>query len=200
MTNADTDGPAPGLDELAERAVAGLVAAGRTVAVAESLTGGGVAALLTGVPGASGAFRGGIVAYATDLKADLLGVDRDLLRRRGAVDPEVALEMARGVRDRLGADLGLATTGVAGPAAQDGQPPGTVHVCVAWRDGSSVRSAHLAGPRRAVRESAAGLALTALLDRIAAEKADIVRNNRPGSHVGTGDGNDEEDAVGGVLG
>ena len=65
------------LDELAERAVTGLVANGRTVAVAESLTGGGVAALLTGVPGASGVFRGGVVAYATDLKAELLGVDRD---------------------------------------------------------------------------------------------------------------------------
>ena len=188
------------LDELAERAVTGLVANGRTVAVAESLTGGGVAALLTGVPGASGVFRGGVVAYATDLKAELLGVDRDLLRRRGAVDPEVALEMARGVRDRLGADIGLATTGVAGPAGQDGQPPGTVHVCVAWADGSSVRSAHVAGPRRAVREAAAGLAMTALLDRIAAEKAVVARNNRPGSHVGTGDGNDEEGAAGGVLG
>ncbi|WP_370415193.1 CinA family protein [Streptomyces fradiae] len=104
---------------------------GHTLAVAESLTGGLVAAELTGVPGASKSFRGSVTAYATPLKEQLLGVDGTLLAERGAVDPEVALQMAAGVRARLGADWGIATTGVAGPEPQDGQPVGTVYVAVA---------------------------------------------------------------------
>ena len=104
---------------------------GETVAVAESLTGGLVAAELTAVPGASKVFRGSVTAYATDVKARILGVDGELLARRGAVDPDVALQMARGVRGVLDADWGIATTGVAGPQPQDGQPVGTVYVAVA---------------------------------------------------------------------
>ncbi|MFF6903157.1 CinA family protein [Streptomyces hydrogenans] len=112
--------------------VLGLLAErGQTLAVAESLTGGLVAAELTGVPGASRAFLGSVTAYATPLKHALLGVEAGLLRERGAVDPEVAVQMARGARDRLGADWGMATTGVAGPDPQDGQPVGTVYVAVA---------------------------------------------------------------------
>ncbi|MER5737677.1 MULTISPECIES: CinA family protein [unclassified Streptomyces] len=112
--------------------VLGLLAErGQTLAVAESLTGGLVAAELTGVPGASRGFLGSVTAYATPLKHRLLGVEAGLLGERGAVDPEVAAQMARGVRDRLGADWGMATTGVAGPDPQDGQPVGTVYVAVA---------------------------------------------------------------------
>ena len=92
-----------------------LVARGQTLAVAESLTGGLVAAALTAVPGSSAVFRGGIVAYATDLKAALLGVPSDLLDRHGAVHPDVASAMAEGAGRRLGATFGAATTGVAGP-------------------------------------------------------------------------------------
>ena len=92
-----------------------LRADGQTVAVAESLTGGLVAAALTDVPGSSAVFRGGVVAYATELKADLLGVDAVMLRRHGAVYPPVAAAMAQGVRARLGATYGVATTGVAVP-------------------------------------------------------------------------------------
>ncbi|MEU7024282.1 nicotinamide-nucleotide amidohydrolase family protein [Streptomyces sp. NPDC046203] len=102
-----------------------------TLAVAESLTGGLVAAELTGVPGASRSFLGSVTAYATPLKERLLGVDGALLAERGAVDPEVASQMAAGVRELLGADWGIATTGVAGPDPQDGQPVGTVYVAVA---------------------------------------------------------------------
>jgi nicotinamide-nucleotide amidase len=102
----------------------------RTVGVAESLTGGSVAAALVDVAGASLVLRGAVVAYATDLKAELLGVDRDLLDREGAVHPLVAEQMARGVARRAGADYGIATTGVAGPDPQDGLLPGTVHVAV----------------------------------------------------------------------
>jgi nicotinamide-nucleotide amidase len=115
--------------------IARLAALGQTVAVAESLTGGLVTARLIDVPGASAVVRGGVVAYATELKASLLGVDADLLARVGAVDAEVAQQMARGVRDRLGATWGLATTGVAGPDPQDGHPPGLVYVSVAGPHG-----------------------------------------------------------------
>ncbi|MEV0847067.1 CinA family protein [Streptomyces sp. NPDC049954] len=108
-----------------------LRATGRTLAVAESLTGGLVAAEITAVSGASRAFRGSVTAYATDLKHRVLGVDAALLERNGAVDAEVAAQMAEGVRRILGADWGLATTGVAGPEPQDGKAVGTVFVAVA---------------------------------------------------------------------
>jgi nicotinamide-nucleotide amidase len=151
---AATVGSGPGPDERAAVLVAALTDQGRTLAVAESLTGGQVSATLVGVPGASVVLRGAVVAYATALKAELLGVDRDLLDARGAVDPEVARQMAAGVRARLGADVGLATTGVAGPTSQDGHPPGTVHVAVASGDGVTVRSLHLGGDRPQVRTAA----------------------------------------------
>jgi nicotinamide-nucleotide amidase len=102
-----------------------------TVASAESLTGGLLCSSLVDVPGASAVVRGGIVAYATELKNMLLGVDADLLSANGPVDPDVAAQMALGVRDRLGADWGLSTTGVAGPDPQDGIPPGRVFVAAA---------------------------------------------------------------------
>lgn len=137
---------------LASDLLAALGARGWSLAVAESLTGGLVSATLVDVPGASTVLRGAVVAYATDLKGTLLDVDGGLLAARGAVDPDVAAAMARGVRARLGADVGLATTGVAGPDPQDGKPPGTVHVAVCTPDGSTVRSLRLTGDRALVRE------------------------------------------------
>jgi nicotinamide-nucleotide amidase len=145
--------------ELARTLVETLVARGLTIAVAESLTGGSVTAALVDVPGASRVLRGGVVAYATDLKATLLGVEPALLAARGAVDPEVARAMALGVRSRLAADVGVATTGVAGPDGQDGQPPGVVHVAAFGPGGARVSSVRLAGDRDAVRRSACELAL-----------------------------------------
>ncbi len=125
---------------------------GETLAVAESLTGGLVAAELTGVPGASKVFRGSVTAYATDLKRDVLEVDGTLLADRGAVDPEVALQMAAGARRVLGADWGMATTGVAGPEAQDGQPVGTVYAAVAGPNGrGKVLALRLNGNRAEIR-------------------------------------------------
>jgi nicotinamide-nucleotide amidase len=115
----------------AAEAVFALSERGQTVAVAESLTGGMVCAALIDVPGASAAVRGAVVAYATELKHRLLDVDGDLLARNGPVDPDVAAQMALGVRERLGADWGLATTGVAGPEPQDGVPPGRVYLAIA---------------------------------------------------------------------
>lgn len=118
--------------------IAALRERGETVAVAESLTGGLVCGALTEVPGASLAVRGGIVSYATDLKADLLGVDADLLAAGGPVQAQVAAQMAEGVARACGADWGVATTGVAGPGPADGHPAGTVYVAVA---GPGVRQA-----------------------------------------------------------
>jgi len=120
----------PDTEAAASTAVGMLIASGQTVGTAESLTGGLVAAALTTVPGASAVVRGGIVAYAADLKSSLLSVPADLIERVGTVDPDVALAMASGAKARLGATVGVATTGVAGPDPADGQPVGTVHIAV----------------------------------------------------------------------
>lgn len=138
-------------DTLAAVVVRSLREGGATLAVAESLTGGALGAAVTEVAGSSAVFRGGVTAYATDLKHTLLGVDPDLLARQGAVHPEVAAAMARGVRARLGTTYALATTGVAGPDPQDGRPPGTVHVALAGPAGERVVSPRLAGDRAMVR-------------------------------------------------
>lgn len=143
----------------AERLLAALEARGWTVATAESLTGGLVAAAIVDVPGASRVLRGGVVAYATDVKASVLGVDAGLLARRGAVDPDVATQMAAGVRAALGADVGVATTGVAGPDPQDGHPPGLVHVAVRTPAGGAVRTLQATGDRGEVRRAARTAAL-----------------------------------------
>ena len=139
--------------------LAALAARGWTLAVAESLTGGLVCANLVAIPGASAVLRGGVVAYATDVKATLLDVDAGLLAARGAVDPDVALAMARGAAGRLRADVGLATTGVAGPDPQDGYAPGTVHVAGCTSDAVMVRSLALTGDRAEIRDAAAAAVL-----------------------------------------
>lgn len=144
-----------------------LLARGETLAVAESLTGGALGSALTAVTGVSATFRGGVVAYATDVKASVLGVDADLLRRAGAVDPEVARQMAGGVRDLLGATYGLATTGVAGPDPQDGHPPGEVHLALAGPAGLVALQVTLRGDREQVRTEVVRRALGLLLDRLA---------------------------------
>ncbi|MER7409222.1 CinA family protein [Streptomyces cacaoi] len=153
----------------AATAVAMLGERGETLAAAESLTGGLVAAELTAAAGASRAFVGSVTAYATRLKRDLLGVDGELLDRRGAVDPEVARAMAAGVRVALDADWGVATTGVAGPEPQDGQPVGTVYVAVAGPCGEPVAERLFLGDgdARDERDERGGSA--ARRDRIRAE-------------------------------
>lgn len=121
------------------------------MACAESLTGGLVCAELTAVPGASATVRGGVVAYATGCKVSVLGVDPALTARVGAVDPDVADQMAEGVRRLFDAEVGIATTGVAGPDPQDGQPVGTVHVSVATPAGIVRRRLALGGTREEIR-------------------------------------------------
>ncbi|MEV5313944.1 CinA family protein [Streptomyces sp. NPDC052610] len=155
-----------------------LTVRGETVAVAESLTGGLVAAELTTVPGASKAFRGSVTAYATELKHRLLGVDATLLAQRGAVDPQVAAQMAAGVRKALGADWGIATTGVAGPDPQDGQPVGTVFVALdgpfgpgsGSAGGGKVESLRLNGDREEIRMESVRSVLALLLKELAGEQ------------------------------
>lgn len=140
---------------------------GETLAVAESLTGGQLAATIVDVPGASTVFRGGLVVYATDLKHTLAGVPAGLLAARGPVDADVAVAMAAGARQRCGADWAVATTGVAGPGAADGVSAGTVFVAVAGPAGrSSVRSLRLPGDRAAVRSGTVAAALQLLADEL----------------------------------
>ena len=155
--------------DLAGQILDRLRADGQTLAVAESLTGGLVAAALTDVPGASVAFRGGVVAYATELKTGLLGVDAVMLRRHGAVYPPVAAAMAQGVRARLGATYGVATTGVAGPEPSDGQPVGTAHIAVSATDDTVVRTIALTGDRQEIRRLTVEHALGLLLGRLREE-------------------------------
>jgi nicotinamide-nucleotide amidase len=135
-----------------------LQARGWTIGCAESLTGGAVGARLTSVPGASAYVRGSIVAYATDVKNSVLGVDAALLDEHGPVRAPVAAAMAAGARATLGADVGVALTGVAGPTEQ-GRPVGTVVLAVDGPLGSAVREVRMPGDRATIRGLAAGAAL-----------------------------------------
>jgi nicotinamide-nucleotide amidase len=170
-----TEGSTAATDDVAVRIVDHLVASRTTIAVAESLTGGLLTAALVDVPGVSAVLRGGVVAYDTALKHTLLGVDAEVLSAHGPVHPDVAMQMAVGVRSALAvrdlpALVGIATTGVAGPDPQDGQPPGTVFIGIAV--GSTVRAhaLQLAGDRAAVRAGAVLAALELLAEAIGAEE------------------------------
>ncbi|MEU3922190.1 CinA family protein [Streptomyces sp. NPDC029004] len=166
----------------AAQVLALLAERGETLAVAESLTGGLVAAELTAVPGASKTFRGSVTAYATTLKRDVLGVDGTLLAERGAVDPEVARQMAAGVREVLGASWGIATTGVAGPEPQDGQPVGTVYVAVAGPEGTGkVAALRLNGGRVDIRRES----VRSVLDLLAGELHENARTQDTEQNGGT---------------
>ena len=128
-----------------------LADAGLTVATCESLTGGLVGATITSIPGASAVFRGGLITYASDLKAALAGVDAQWIAEHGVVNDTTARQMATGCAHTCQADLGLACTGFAGPDRQDGQRPGTVHIAVAHDAQVFTRQLSLSGERKAVR-------------------------------------------------
>lgn len=164
-----TDAAPDTTHDVAAALVDRLIAREWTVAVAESLTGGLVVASLVAVPGASATVRGGVVAYATALKHSLLGVDAALLAAEGAVHPEVARQMAEGVRtiaavDGVAADVGIATTGVAGPSPQDGRSVGTVYIAVAGPKGTRVEALSLRGTRAQIRAEATRSALACALE------------------------------------
>ncbi len=158
-------------DTLAGVVLRRLVAAGETVAVAESLTGGLLGAALTELPGSSAAFRGGLQVYATEQKAQLAGVPQAVLDEHGAVSRQTAQALATGVRDRLGATWGVGVTGVAGPDEQEGQPVGTVHVAVAGPSGVRVAAVRLPGDRARVRLLAVTTALDLLRRQLSRESA-----------------------------
>ncbi|GAB3274892.1 hypothetical protein GCM10027449_13670 [Sinomonas notoginsengisoli] len=157
-----------GAGATARAVVEAFIARGVTVATAESLTAGLVAATLADVPGASGMLRGGVVSYASGVKADVLGVSRELLAKAGSVDPEVARQMADGARRVCGADYGVATTGAAGPEPHDGKPVGTVFVAVSGPGRTTVREHVLVGDRPAIRAAATRAALEGLLGALQA--------------------------------
>lgn len=181
-----------------------------TLATVESLTGGLLAASIVEIAGVSGIYRGGLVVYATELKATLADVPADLLAARGPVDPDVAAALAEGGRQRCGADWGLATTGVAGPEPQDGKPVGLVYVAVAGPTGVEVRELHLDGGRDHVRAAAVIEALRLLAERIHAADEAAIEGLKPadagtpasaetaGGATGNGTGTVAENARGGL--
>jgi len=143
----------------AKELIGKLEAKGLSLAIAESLTGGALCSELVSVPGASKVILGSIVAYQTGLKSSSLGVSSELLSQVGAVDGEVAVQMAEGVRSRLALQLlkntddviGVATTGVAGPDEQDGKPVGLVFIAVVGRKGILIWEENFSGDRQAIR-------------------------------------------------
>ncbi|MCC9206188.1 CinA family protein [Arthrobacter sp. zg-Y769] len=147
---------------LAEEVLAAAGRSGQTVATAESLTAGMVCAELGSVPGASAVLQGGVVAYQNGVKLSVLGVPGELLAEAGSVDGRVAEYMAEGARRVLGADVGVSTTGAAGPQAHDGKPVGTVFVGIATSEGTSFREFLFPGDRTAIRAAACNEALSML--------------------------------------
>lgn len=141
--------------------------AGLTVAVAESCTGGLVCHRITSVAGSSECFRGGVIAYANDLKAGLLGISADLIEEEGAVSEPVARLMAGGIRDKLGADFGIGITGIAGPGGgTPAKPVGTVFVGLAYKAETQVERLSLAGSRLEIKNKSSDVALKMIIDRL----------------------------------
>jgi nicotinamide-nucleotide amidase len=146
-----------------------LLDASATIATAESLTGGLLGAALSATPGSSSTYRGGAVLYATETKSDVVGVAPALLAERGPIDPDVAVAMADGARLTFGATYGIATTGVAGPAEQDGKPVGTVYVALVGPDGAAagtVQAFRFSGDRDGIRRATVLTALDIVRRRI----------------------------------
>ncbi len=143
--------------------VSALAERGQTIALAESLTAGMATAAIAGVPGASAVLRGGMVVYATDLKASLASVAESTLAQHGAVSAEAAIELARGARNQLGADWGVGLTGVAGPDEQEGKAVGTAYVGIAGPDRETVLALSVPGPRWDVRVAVTRRAFAALV-------------------------------------
>jgi nicotinamide-nucleotide amidase len=147
-----------------------LIRRGLRVATAESLTAGLLAATIADVPGASATLQGGVVAYQNEVKERLLGVDPGRLASHGAVDAGVAAQMAEGARRALGADIGLATTGVAGPEPHQGRAVGTVYLGIAGLPGPATEELHLDGDREGIRRATVEAALRSVLRRLAREE------------------------------
>lgn len=143
---------------------------GYTVATAESLTGGQLAARFTETPGASETYLGGVVTYATGLKKSLLGVSEETVADCGVVSPECAEAMAAGIRALSGATYGVATTGVAGPDSQEGKPPGLVYVGIAGPGHLEAVELRLEGERGDVVRQTCDRAVSALIEVVGMEE------------------------------
>lgn len=139
-------------------------ALGKTLATAESLTGGGIGAALTAVAGSSAVFKGGVISYTDEVKREILCVPDKWLKKYGAVSPWVAMEMASGVRGLLHSDAAISVTGLAGPGGDDyGHPVGTVYIAYEDRERSGVHHYRFEGDRDAVREQTIEAALKLIL-------------------------------------
>jgi PncC family amidohydrolase len=171
--------------------IAALAADAATVATAESISGGRLVASLTSVPGSSAVVRGSVVAYATDVKTSMLGVDPVLLAEQGAVCAEVAEQMAAGVRDRLSATYGVSTTGEAGPDSASGTPVGTVFIAVAGPQGTVARRIDGTGTREQIQRGAVEGALRLLAD-VRAGGAGTQGTGMPGAGTSGEDGPREQ--------
>lgn len=156
-------------DALAREVITVCREQGLTLATSESLTAGLCAATLANIPGASNVLRGGLIVYATELKAELAGVDVTLLEERGPIDPDVAEQLALGATERCGADIGIGLTGVAGPDSQDGHPVGEVFIGLSVAGVASKRKMDV-DPQRLeramIRQSAVEFALLSLLEEL----------------------------------
>jgi nicotinamide-nucleotide amidase len=164
--------------------VARLTERHETVACAESLTAGLVAATIADTPGASLVLLGGVVAYAAEVKTQLLDVPAGLVARVGTVDAAVAVAMAEGVRRRLGSTWGLSTTGVAGPGPSEGKPAGTVHVAVAGPSGTVTRALELNGTRAQIRAASVAAVLLLADEETGATRRTLAPPGDPRGTVG----------------
>jgi nicotinamide-nucleotide amidase len=159
----------PNLHRMSEQAVTAAIGRGMTAATAESLTAGMMAAVLADTPGASAMLQGGVVSYANSVKTGVLGVPGELLAAVGSVDGQVAAAMADGARRVCGADIGVSTTGVAGPDPHDGKAVGTVFIGVATAAGSTSYPYSFEGTRAEIRALACSAALERLLEALSSE-------------------------------
>lgn len=151
------------MDNLAAQVIAALQ--GKTLATAESCTGGGIGAVLTSVPGSSAVYKGGIISYTNQIKQKLLHVPSALLSDRGAVSSEVAQAMAKGARSQLDSDIAVSVTGLAGPGGDDfGNPVGTVFIGYCNENICFSRKFYFAGDRKTVTDQAITAALTLILE------------------------------------
>lgn len=149
--------------EIAREVILRMTSRGMTLASCESITGGGIGWVLTGIPGSSAVYRGGLITYATALKCSLAGVDAHYVAQHGVINEETARQMAAGARRVCSADVGVATTGTAGPEGQDGVAPGSVWICVETQGGAEAFHLQLHGGREAIRNAVTRYALDAVL-------------------------------------
>lgn len=155
------------MNRLCEQVIRTLAERGKTLSTAESLTGGGIGAALTAVPGASAVYCGGVISYVNDVKHRVLGVSREDLDEFGAVSAPVAKAMAQGARNLLHTDYAISVTGLAGPTGDEyGNPVGTVFIGLASEQGTSLRTCRFEGNRQEIREQTMESALRFLLEQL----------------------------------